>query len=229
MNRCLFIVLLGFAVACGKPPAPPGNKKSAPTIVTRSSGEVTFRDSLVFDKETGKLFTGLLRDVAALGAGLKAEIYFKDGRRHGLSKEWHDNGFKSLEGEWEEGLPKGEITVWTTDGLLKTTTTYDSRGNVTNRKTVPSEKLQSKVDAAVDKRDAMDKTVWKGELQAQEYETKFIELWDELRGAEKPWQVIKNFSFGKISYPEFEPEKQLSWGVRQARSSMEMRTVKWQE
>ncbi len=229
MNRCLFIVLLGFAVACGKSPAPPGNKKSALTIVIRSSGEVTFRDSLVFDKETGKLFTGLLRDVAASGAGLKAEIYFKDGRRHGLSKEWHDNGFKSLEGEWQEGLPKGEISVWTTDGLLKTTTIYDSRGNVINRKTVPSEKLQSKVDAAVEKRDAMDKTVWKGELQAQEYETKFIELWDELRGAEKPWQVIKNFSFGKISYPEFEPEKQLGWGVRQARSSMEMRTVKWKE
>ena len=31
MTRYLFIIILGFAVACGKPPAPPGNKNSALT------------------------------------------------------------------------------------------------------------------------------------------------------------------------------------------------------
>ena len=230
MNRIFIGALLGLLVACGKPaPTPPSVSPSPKAVLVRSSMEVALRDGLVFDKETGELFSGLLRDVAVSGVGLKAEIYFKDGQRHGISKEWHDNGLKRLEGEWEEGVPTGGITVWTTNGLLKTTTTYDTRGNVTNRETVPSEKLKGKVDEAVEQRDKMDKTVWKGEVQAQEYETKFVELWDELRGAENPWQVIQNFSFGKISYANFESEKQLSWGIRQARSSGGMRTVKWKE
>ena len=54
--------------------------------------------------------------------------HFKNGRRHGRSIEWHAGGSKSLEGEWSEGVPKGTITVWSADGLLKTETSYGNDG-----------------------------------------------------------------------------------------------------
>ena len=189
MNRYLFIIILGFAVACGKPPAPPGNKKSDLTIVTRSSGEVTFRDSLVFDKETGKLFTGLLRDVATSGAGLKAEIYFKDGRRHGLSKEWHDNGEMALQGKWDNGVPIGIISEWFDDGLIRRNTTYQG-GQIIKIVEEPSEKANFKINEIVEERNKLNQTVWEDEEQAQQFEATFVKLWDELREKDHDWNVF---------------------------------------
>jgi antitoxin component YwqK of YwqJK toxin-antitoxin module len=139
---------------------------------------------LIYDKVTGKLFNGLLWDVTASGQS-RAEVHFKDGRRHGRSVEWHPDGSKSLEGEWSEGVPKGTVTEWSADGLLREETTYGKNGQVVKSETVPSEKLQGRATAAVAQRDKMDRTVWKGEIQAQEYESTFIGLWDHF-----PWIFI---------------------------------------
>ena len=98
MNRGLMAILFGLAFGCDKAVEPPvsSSKPDAPALV-RPSAQVSLQDGLVYDKVTGKLFSGLLQDITASGQP-RAEIYFKDGRRHGRSVEWHPDGSKSLEG-----------------------------------------------------------------------------------------------------------------------------------
>ena len=225
MNRGLMLILFGLAFGCDKPVEPPvsSSKPAAPALV-RSSAQVGLQGGLVYDKATGKLFSGLLQDVTSSGQP-RAEIHFKDGRRHGRSVEWHPDGSKSLEGEWSEGVPKGMVTEWSADGLLRGDTTYGENGQVVKSETEPTEKLQGRVDGAVAQREKMDRTVWKGEIQAQEYEATFIGLWDQLREAENPWEVIKDFTFGKIRYPGFGSVKKLSRQIEQNQSVGPFKTV----
>lgn len=229
MNRGLMVILFGLGFGCDKAVEPPvSSKKPDAPILVRASAQVSLQGGLVYDKVTGKLFSGLLQDVTSSGQ-LRAEIHFKDGRRHGRSVEWHPDGSKSLEGEWSEGVPKGMVTEWSADGLLRGETTYGENGQVVKSETEPTEKLQGRVDGAVAQREKMDRTVWKGEIQAQEYEATFIGLWDQLREDGNPWEVIKGFTFGKIRYPGFGSVKKLSRQIEQNQSVGTFKTVKWQE
>jgi hypothetical protein len=43
-----------------------------------------------------------------------------------------------------------------------------------------------------------DRTTWAKEVLAQKYEARFVRLWDELRGAKDPREVLKSFSFQQM-------------------------------
>ncbi len=52
-------------------------------------------------------------------------------------------------------------------------------------------------------RDQRDHTIWKQERLAQEYESAFIALWDELRASGNSFQVLRDFAFTSIDAPAF--------------------------
>jgi len=230
MNRGLVFILFGLAFGCNKPVESPVSSSVKPAFprLVRSGAQVSLQGDLVYDKSTGKLFSGLLRDTSASGSP-KAEIHFKNGRRHGRSVEWHLDGSKSLEGQWSEGMPKGRVTEWSADGLLRKETTYGKNGQVVKIETMPTERLQGRVAAAVAERGKMDRTVWRGEIQAQEYEATFVGLWDQLREAVNPWKVIKSFTFGEIRYADFGSAQKLSWKIEQSQTAGALKAVEWNE
>ena len=53
------------------------------------------------------------------------------------------------------------------------------------------------VQELVDDQDRLDETVFRFEVQAQEHEQTFVNLWDRLRNGE-PWDVLKKFHFEEI-------------------------------
>ena len=53
------------------------------------------------------------------------------------------------------------------------------------------------VQALVDEQDRMDETVFRFEVQAQEHEQTFVNLWDRLRNG-APWEVLGKFHFEEI-------------------------------
>jgi hypothetical protein len=230
MNRGLVLILFGLAFGCNKPtePSESSSTKSDTPVRVRSSVQVNLQDGLVYDKASGKLFSGLLRDVSASGQPL-TEVYFKNGHRHGLSVEWRPDGSKSLEGQWSEGVPQGVVIQWAADGLLRKETTYGNNGQVVKSETIPTERLQGRVTAAVAQRETMDRTVWKGEIQAQEFEAAFVSLWDQLRVSENPWEVIKSFTFGEIRYADFGRAKKLSWNIKHSQTEGRLKPVEWKE
>ncbi len=199
-------------------------RESPPTVqlTVRSSTQLLAHDGVVRDKVTGELFTGLLRDYTPNGKP-KAEIHFQDGKRHGASVEWHADGSKALEGAWVQGIPSGIVHEWSSDGLLRTDTQYNQKGQVVRRETHPTQALQGKVASAMAERERMDQTVWAGEMAAQDHEKIFVQLWDALREAENPWEVIKTFSFQSLSAPEWGRIIQRSWGIDELEPKSEPR------
>ena len=47
-------------------------------------------------------------------------------------------------------------------------------------------------------REALNRTLWKDEVEAQRYERVITEMWDRLRAADDPFEVLANFPFEKL-------------------------------
>lgn len=52
----------------------------------------------------------------ALRGDARVRREWKDGRLHGVWREWHGNGVKALECPFENDLPHGKSTAWRRDG-----------------------------------------------------------------------------------------------------------------
>lgn len=217
----LAIYLVGW-LGCSREASPP----TSPQVAVRSSGELIAQNGVIRDKATGVLFTGLLRDLAPDGKP-RAEVRFQEGRRHGRSLEWHADGSKALEGVWENGQPTGIVREWSRDGLLRKDTHYDKQGHVINSETHPTEALQGKVQTTMAERDRMDQTVWAGEMAAQEHEQVFVRLWDDLREANQPWEVVRGFAFQNLTVPQLEGGAQRSWGIIERQGGKASRSWDW--
>ena len=50
-------------------------------------------------------------------------------------------------------------------------------------------------------RELLDKTVWAKEKMAQEYEQSFVKLWDDLRAAKDPYEILGEFEFKRLMVP----------------------------
>ena len=64
-----------------------------------------------------------------------------------------------------------------------------------------------------------DRTIWSKEVQAQNYETTFVNLWDSLLREQDKFAVLKAFPFDSIQLPERWSSQILDWGIIQRKST----------
>ncbi len=62
----------------------------------------------------------------------------------------------------------------------------------------------------------LERTVWSTEVEAQEHERYFIELWDELRKSGHDLSVFEQFRFGEIELWEVSETKSLEFGITES-------------
>lgn len=80
----------------------------------------------------GKPFTGIAR--AAHGDGKpKSEYPFREGRLHGVVREWWDNGVQSTETHFEHGKRHGGNKYWDREGKLTKEQVYEHDRSVSVR------------------------------------------------------------------------------------------------
>lgn len=49
-----------------------------------------------------------------------------NGEKHGAYVLWYENGQKMLEGQWRDGVPHGQVTVWDHEGRVKARAEYSN-------------------------------------------------------------------------------------------------------
>ena len=49
----------------------------------------------------------------------KAEIYYKNGKKYGISTAWYENGKDKIKANFKDGLPDGMFTMWYENGEMK--------------------------------------------------------------------------------------------------------------
>lgn len=109
---CVALALVSFVFAsCGKPKEVPYKK-------------LGYENNGFTDPDSGKPFSGLARDHYKDGT-LKAEFPIKNGRLHGVVKEWHPNGKPLAETQFVNGERTGQNREWTEAGLLYRERVYD--------------------------------------------------------------------------------------------------------
>ena len=207
----LLVCLLGIA-ACGKKEDERQTVSVLP-FVEANTTEVRMEQGRLFWKETGLPFTGLLREKHP-EAGLSAEVYFKDGLRHGKATEWYANGSLLLKGQWQLGKANGLVKEWSEDGLVRRDTMYN-KGKIISRKEGPSVLASEQVKQIIQDRESLNKSVWSKEEQAQKYEMTFVKLWDELREAKHDWKVFDRFPFEAIKMAKNPSSKKFNMGIKQ--------------
>ena len=72
--------------------------------------------------------------------------------------------------------------------------------------------------AMTDQRLQLDKTVWKDEVVAQQFEQTFVRLWDELRASERKYDVLGAFPFDDLIPPVLQGYEPLEHGISRSRS-----------
>lgn len=65
----------------------------------------------------------------------------------------------------------------------------------------------------LEQRKSLDNSVWEQERHAQEYETAFIQLWDDMRGRDDQSEALQNFRFDQLLLPQFAWDKDLPEGI----------------
>ncbi|HYG74220.1 MAG TPA: CRTAC1 family protein [Planctomycetota bacterium] len=69
-----------------------------------------------------------------------------------------------------------------------------------------------------DQANRLDATLWKKEIQAQEYEKTFIHLWDVLRKTSDKSKVLKEFPFTSLQLGKPGTPEQIKWGIQRLKS-----------
>lgn len=92
------------------PPPPP------PALAIRA--DLVLRDGVLFKRDTTQPFTGLLVEEWKPGVR-RTEVAIADGRAHGLSRGWYENGHLEVEETFVHGVSHGTRTRWYDDGVKK--------------------------------------------------------------------------------------------------------------
>ncbi len=113
------VVLLSsfFLCACKRPPPVP-------------YGQLEWKDERFF--LGGKPFTGTAEDRHPNGQ-LRSEYPMKNGRPHGLVREWWDNGQPSTETHFENGQRHGSNRYWNREGGLMKEQVYDHDKSISEK------------------------------------------------------------------------------------------------
>lgn len=97
----------------------PGEVRVTPPELRRS--ELTLREGRLYAEGDPKPFTGLLYDTSSPGVR-KLEIEIRDGKAHGRSYGYRENGGLEVEEFFTEGVSHGVRTRWDEQGRKKSTT-----------------------------------------------------------------------------------------------------------
>lgn len=62
-------------------------------------------------------------------------------------------------------------------------------------------------------RKQLDETIWREEVEAQHYETYFVELWDKLRAARDQIKVLEKVAFESLQMGQPQPVREAEWGI----------------
>ncbi len=118
----LTLALLLFALFSAAAPA------AEPPEVSYS--QLEWKDDVFF--LNGKPYTGVARDKHKDGKP-KAEYPFKDGRLHGVVKEWWENGQLSTETHFDGGQRHGLNRYWAKSGELMKEQMYEHDKSVSEK------------------------------------------------------------------------------------------------
>lgn len=121
MNRLTFTALMLLAcltlAQCKRQPPVP-------------YGQLEWKDESFFLE--GKPFNGIAQDRHPNGQ-LRSEYPMKNGRPHGVVREWWDNGQPSTETHFENGQRHGRNRYWNREGRLLKEQTYDHDKSISEK------------------------------------------------------------------------------------------------
>jgi enediyne biosynthesis protein E4 len=69
-------------------------------------------------------------------------------------------------------------------------------------------------DKLKDARQALDKTIWKGEVEAQKHEQVFVQLWDQLRQFPDRFATLRSFKFDQLFVGELARSESLDHNIK---------------
>ena len=92
--------------------------------------DIEWKDESYFLK--GQLFTGIAQDRHPNGQ-LRSEYPMKNGKPHGLVREWWDNGQPSTETHFENGQRHGSNRYWNREGRLMKEQVYDHDKSISEK------------------------------------------------------------------------------------------------
>lgn len=87
-------------------------------LVERTRDQLELRDGTLFAKDSDERFTGILTEYFS-GTNKRSSIEILDGKAHGLSRGWHENGQLEVEETFEQGVAHGQRTRWHANGQKK--------------------------------------------------------------------------------------------------------------
>lgn len=77
----------------------------------------------------------------------------------------------------------------------------------------------STLENHIQQRSQLNQTTWQQEVRAQQFEQRFVDLWDRIRSSKKKLQIIQRFPLKSFSYPKLDSHEQLDNQVVRFHSS----------
>ena len=81
-------------------------------------GPIIVKDGIRYDQETNQPITGIHYSYATENGQVLTEQTFKNGRKHGISKEYFKNGQLRDSLNYNNGMPDGVLNVYNSNGDL---------------------------------------------------------------------------------------------------------------
>lgn len=230
---CVMILALGLGCSRDSKPAGPSTATKPNQRVAQASDLEKRTDGLTYFRQEIIPFSGAVKSTYPNGdrrvekiykAGRshgkwrewypegkqKTELSFAAGKRVGECSEWHPNGQLSWRATFWEGQPHGNWDEWESDGLHVSHREFEAGRLV---KEVLPEEMQQRIQNVAQGRAQLDQSVWKEEAVAQQVETVFTTLWDELRGAKDKFAPLSEFGFSSLALPEPQSKRTLEWNI----------------
>jgi hypothetical protein len=78
----------------------------------------------------------------------------------------------------------------------------------------PGPKIVAAQAAGIERRERLiDQTIWRKEMEAQEYGRVFEDFWDALNAATNKWEVVERLSFGEVVLGVWKEKESLGHGI----------------
>ena len=103
----------------------------APPVVERTRDQLEQRDGKLFEPEASEPFTGMLVEYYPEKKP-KIAIEIQDGRPHGLSCGWYENGQMEVEERFVSGVSHGQRTRWHENGQKRSEAQIEN-GQITGK------------------------------------------------------------------------------------------------
>jgi hypothetical protein len=99
------------------------------------------------------------------------------------------------------------IGIWFWPRPAEVSVDYKMSGN-------PGPKIDAAEAAAIERRErVIDQTIWKKEIEAEEYGRVFEDFWDALNAATNKWPVVESLNFDGIVWGDWKEKEDLGHGI----------------